>query len=158
MPSQEPTRKPKHPRARVSKSRGHAPVQQRSALPWALAIGAIGLGGYWLGTRGASSDAPQPTAPATAAAEHPVAPPSHTQPTVEGWDSSWDPLPGRPPPGPQGEAIVAAYTFAAKNPEIVSHIPCFCGCGQRGHKSVESCFVSERLPGGKPRWNPMGFG
>jgi hypothetical protein len=158
MPSQEPDRKPKRSRARVSK-RAAPPARKTSSLVWAAAIGAIGLGGYWLGTRGASSDAAPPAATPAVAAEHPAPlPPSPEQPAVPGWEASWDPLPGRLRPGPEGEAVAAAYTFAAKNPEIVSYIPCFCGCGQRGHKSVESCFVSERLPGGKPRWNPMGFG
>jgi hypothetical protein len=161
MPNQDSSRKQKRPRARAVKRTPPRPAGP-SPITWVLTLGALGLGGYWVVTRDAGPVAQQPQASTSVAAERPSPAATATdparQPAVAGWKSSWDPLPGRAPPGPEGEAIVEAYTFAANNPEIVQHIPCFCGCSQRGHKSVESCFVTERLPDGKPRWNPMGFG
>lgn len=34
-----------------------------------------------------------------------------------------------------------AYQFAVANPDIVQHIPCYCGCGAMGHTSNYSCYV-----------------
>ena len=34
-----------------------------------------------------------------------------------------------------------AYQFAVANPEVVDHIPCYCGCGSMGHTSNYSCYV-----------------
>jgi hypothetical protein len=35
-----------------------------------------------------------------------------------------------------------AYQFAVANPEIMTQLPCFCGCGGMGHTSNHSCFVA----------------
>lgn len=35
-----------------------------------------------------------------------------------------------------------AYQFAVANPEIMKHIPCYCGCGAMGHTSNYSCYVT----------------
>ena len=44
----------------------------------------------------------------------------------------------------QAEPVVVqeAYRFAAANPDVMRHIPCYCGCGPIGHTSVYSCHVS----------------
>ena len=34
-----------------------------------------------------------------------------------------------------------AYQFAAANPDVLSQIPCYCGCGNMGHTSNYSCYV-----------------
>jgi hypothetical protein len=34
-----------------------------------------------------------------------------------------------------------AYQFAVANPDIVQHIPCYCGCGAMGHTSNYACYV-----------------
>lgn len=34
-----------------------------------------------------------------------------------------------------------AYQFAVANPDIIQHIPCYCGCGNMGHTSNYSCYV-----------------
>ena len=36
------------------------------------------------------------------------------------------------------------YQFAAQHPEVMHYVPCFCGCGTRGHKDNHDCFVSAR--------------
>ena len=35
-----------------------------------------------------------------------------------------------------------AYQFAVANPDVMKHIPCYCGCGAMGHTSNYSCYVS----------------
>jgi len=34
-----------------------------------------------------------------------------------------------------------AYQFAIANPDVIQHIPCYCGCGDMGHTSNYSCYV-----------------
>ncbi len=38
--------------------------------------------------------------------------------------------------------VQTAYQFAAANPDIMKNIPCYCGCGNVGHTSNYSCYVS----------------
>ncbi len=35
-----------------------------------------------------------------------------------------------------------AYQFAVANPDVLKHIPCYCGCGAMGHTSNYSCYVA----------------
>ena len=35
-----------------------------------------------------------------------------------------------------------AYQFAAANPDVMQHIPCYCGCGAIGHASNYACYIS----------------
>jgi hypothetical protein len=46
------------------------------------------------------------------------------------------------------EVIRAAYKFAAEHPEVLSYVPCFCGCERTGHRGNEDCFVRERAVNG----------
>jgi hypothetical protein len=39
-------------------------------------------------------------------------------------------------------SVQQAYQFAYANPEVMTQIPCFCGCGAMGHTSNYSCYVS----------------
>ena len=56
-------------------------------------------------------------------------------------------FPGYPTPR-SPEVVRAAYTFAAEHPEILSYVPCFCGCERSGHRGNEDCFVRERAVNG----------
>lgn len=47
------------------------------------------------------------------------------------------------PPRPM-EVVTAAYHFAAEHPEILSYVPCFCGCERAGHQGNHDCFVRSR--------------
>ena len=47
------------------------------------------------------------------------------------------------PPRPV-EVVTAAYKFAAEHPEILSYVPCFCGCERSGHTGNGDCFVRQR--------------
>lgn len=39
--------------------------------------------------------------------------------------------------------VRTAYQFAAANPDVMKNIPCYCGCGNIGHTSNYSCYVSD---------------
>lgn len=38
--------------------------------------------------------------------------------------------------------VQTAYQFAAANPGLMKGIPCYCGCGNIGHTSNYSCYIS----------------
>ncbi|MBY0492893.1 MAG: PCYCGC domain-containing protein [Cyanobacteria bacterium] len=57
------------------------------------------------------------------------------------------------------DVVRATYDFAAQHPEILKYVPCYCGCGEQGHKANESCFVARRDPKGNVlQWDEHGFG
>jgi hypothetical protein len=35
-----------------------------------------------------------------------------------------------------------AYAFAVAHPDVMTQIPCYCGCGAIGHSSNYACYVS----------------
>jgi hypothetical protein len=41
-----------------------------------------------------------------------------------------------------------AYAFAVAHPEVLTQLPCYCGCGAIGHTSNYACYVSEAAPDG----------
>jgi hypothetical protein len=56
------------------------------------------------------------------------------------------------------EVISAAYRFAAEHPEVLSYIPCFCGCERSGHRGNEDCFVRARdVNGDVIEWEDHGM-
>ena len=61
-------------------------------------------------------------------------------------------LPRQPP------AVQAAYEFAARHPEVLERLPCFCGCERLGHSSNRQCFVSGRRADGRVTWDAHGMG
>lgn len=66
-------------------------------------------------------------------------------------------FPGYPMQRP-AEVVRAAYKFAAEHPEILSYVPCFCGCEQSGHRGNEDCFVRARdINGDVIEWEPHGM-
>jgi len=87
---------------------------------------------------------------ATAVSSKPLAP--HKQ-------ANLPPLPFGPrDPLPRPNQVVAAvFVFAAEHPEILTYVPCFCGCDHMGHKGNEDCFVKSRAPNGDVvQWEPHG--
>ena len=86
-----------------------------------------------------------------------VEPPARRQ--SQGYTGALPPLPqvqfasARPAP-----LTRAAYEFAARHPEVLKHVPCFCGCERNGHGNNEDCFVAKRSKEGAPEWNPHGIG
>jgi hypothetical protein len=54
--------------------------------------------------------------------------------------------------------VRAVYEFAARQPEVLRYVPCFCGCERNGHQGNEDCFVAARAPDGMPQWDYHGMG
>lgn len=110
--------------------------------------------GTWLVIR-----EPTPPAPATIAAPAsvperttaaPLAP--HPQRVLPSLPLDSYPL-ARPP-----EVTAAVYRFAAEHPEVLSYVPCYCGCERQGHRGNEDCFVADRGPNGDVTgWEPHGL-
>jgi hypothetical protein len=107
--------------------------------------------------------------PAQAATQAPVqtAAPAPSSPAAKVWlqppditDADIPPLPAVPFAYARPVEIVrAVYVFAAKHPEVLSHVPCFCGCESRGHRHNDDCFVTARDARGRPTvWEPHGVG
>jgi hypothetical protein len=76
-------------------------------------------------------------------------------------------LTGTLPPLPQVDfepvepmpVVRAVYEFAARHPEILSYIPCYCGCERVGHTGNQSCFVKSRdAQGHVTAWDTHGMG
>jgi hypothetical protein len=56
------------------------------------------------------------------------------------------------------EVVTAAYKFAAEHPEVLSYVPCFCGCERQGHRGNEDCFVKARdVNGDVVEWEDHGM-
>ena len=54
--------------------------------------------------------------------------------------------------------MAAVYKFAAEHPEVLSYVPCYCGCEQSGHRGNEDCFVAARNgKGDVTEWEPHGM-
>jgi hypothetical protein len=55
--------------------------------------------------------------------------------------------------------VKAVYEFAARHPEVLNYMPCFCGCERGGHRGNHDCFVSRRDAAGKvTEWSQHGVG
>ena len=100
---------------------------------------------------------------ATAAPQQPAAPATPT--ATESTDPNVMPaglpsLPTVPFPAAYPMPVVrTVFAFAAEHPEVLSKIPCFCGCQSRGHRHNDDCFVSGRDASGRvTAWEPHGLG
>jgi hypothetical protein len=127
----------------------------RSNGPWMMlglaAVAVVAVAFIYMRPRAA-----EPTAAEAAAAAAPVAYPqpikAHPQANLPqlqfpGYQTA------RPP-----ETIRAAYQFAAEHPEVLSYVPCFCGCERSGHRGNEDCFVRERdVNGDVIAWDDHGM-
>ena len=59
------------------------------------------------------------------------------------------PLPYVPQTAGPADLMRQAYVFAARNPDVLDYVPCYCGCGQTdGHVGNTDCFVESRAPNG----------
>lgn len=58
----------------------------------------------------------------------------------------------RPP-----DVIRAVYEFAARHPEVLRYVPCYCGCERFGHRGNDDCFVASRDAQGNVAWEPHGM-
>ena len=127
----------------------------------AIALGALA----GAGCRG--DDAARQNAP-VAQPRASVAPPQTSQVPAAG-SLPFEPVPpaytGELPPLPTSyyatprppDVIRAVYTFAARHPEVLHYVPCFCGCQRSGHSGNDDCFIKGREPNGRPVWDPHGM-
>jgi len=120
---------------------------------------------------GSSAAVDQQAASAPAPPPPPAPPTEQHAPAVNGLgndvtvapdmtDADIPPLPVTPFPAARPMEIVrAVYVFAAKHPEVLNQVPCFCGCESRGHRHNDDCFVASRDAKGRPTaWEPHGVG
>ncbi len=101
------------------------------------------------GDRGRQAENAEPTEVALATQEDPWV-------TIDGVD-----FPARMADAPAD--VQEAYVFAAKHPEVLQYMPCYCGCEQESppHQSNLDCFVDQiDRTGPRPRVmiDRMGFG
>ena len=54
------------------------------------------------------------------------------------------------------EVVAAVYEFAARHPEVLQFMPCYCGCEQLGHGANHDCFIRSRDANGRVQWNDHG--
>ena len=50
-----------------------------------------------------------------------------------------------------------AYEFAARRPDVIKYMPCFCGCWREEHRSNYDCFIDEVHADGRVDIDDMGF-
>jgi hypothetical protein len=136
------------------------PGRSRSFSPLlivALVAAAVALGGF-IYARNARNDA----APAQTQAAAQTPPPAAEVPEIARKPHPQKTLPPLPvqayaPPRPP-DVVRAAYVFAAEHPEVLSYVPCFCGCERAGHRGNEDCFVTARdAYGDVTEWEPHGL-
>ena len=70
---------------------------------------------------------------------------------------------GLPPSGCIGGSRDALHpnnpSIAARHPEVLQYVPCYCGCERMGHNGNHECFVKSRKPNGTvTEWEPHGIG
>jgi hypothetical protein len=144
-----------------SSPKGHSPAPPASKGINPLIIGAVlvalvgvGVLAFWRSPEPAS-----PTAPASTAADQALKPPVADAKAIARAEAvaklgprkqaNLPPIPfrGYAPPRSR-EVVTAAYQFAAEHPEILSYVPCFCGCENAGHGANTDCFVKARAENG----------
>jgi len=127
--------------------------------PSALTIAAIAGGAiaivaavYVIGSRPAAAPPPPPVAATVADVPEAAKHGPHPQ-------ANLPPLPFSPEqPARSPEVVRASYKFAAEHPEVLSYVPCYCGCEHSGHRGNEDCFVTARdAKGDVTQWEPHGM-
>lgn len=120
-----------------------------------IAVAAAGLAGS-VALVAAGEGRPQADLRPRAAAGAQIAPVATMKPHT-------GPLPALPrvsfdPPAPMA-LIQQVYEFAARHPEVLQYMPCYCGCQRIGHTANHSCFVKSRAADGRvTEWDSHGIG
>ena len=120
-----------------------------------IVVAALGLAGsvalLAAGERPAQGDTrPRAATGAQRASSLPMRPHSGPLPTLP--RVSFEP--------PRSMAVVQqVYEFAARHPEVLQYVPCYCGCERVGHSANHSCFVKSRAADGRvTEWDSHGIG
>jgi len=133
---------------------------RRSLFPLlaAAAIVVAAVVGVFVATRPAETT--PPAVPSTTAAVQPaVDQPPEAAKFGPHKQESLPPIPfdGSPTARPP-DVVRAAYQFAAEHPEVLSYVPCYCGCERSGHRGNDDCFVAARdAKGDVTQWEPHGM-
>jgi hypothetical protein len=144
---------------------GAPPGPPKRAVPPLIVVAVIvvaAIAGVLVATR--ASQAPPPADAQTATATPPPAstqPPADTVPSAARFgphkQDRLPPLPYEAMPARPPDVVRAAYVFAAEHPEILSYVPCYCGCERSGHRGNDDCFVAARdAKGDVTEWDPHG--
>ena len=139
----------------------------------AVAVAVVAGAGIFIASRSPEPASPDTTGATTQASDAPAAaapdapPPngaeaaavSETPFTPEGPnDLPMPPLPYAAQMSGSPEEVRQAYVFAARNPGLLSYVPCFCGCENDGHTSNADCFVASRDSNGAVKeWDTHGL-
>ena len=69
------------------------------------------------------------------------------------------PIPPVPyPPARPMPVVKEVFEFAAQHPEVLSYVPCYCGCERSGHRHNDDCFVRSRdTKGNVADWEMHGY-
>jgi len=106
----------------------------------------------------AATAEPQRPAATTTVAEPPLASVIPFTPPPAAYTGDLPPIPvSFYEPARPMEVVRAVYTFAARHPEVLHYVPCFCGCQNSGHKDNDDCFIQSRDATGRPTWEPHGM-
>jgi hypothetical protein len=54
--------------------------------------------------------------------------------------------------------VQQAYRFNVANPDVMTQLPCYCGCGSMGHTSNYSCYISSVDADGKVTYDTHALG
>jgi len=54
--------------------------------------------------------------------------------------------------------VQEAYRFAIANPDVLRQYPCYCGCGNMGHKNNRDCYIREARPDGSIEFETHALG
>ena len=54
--------------------------------------------------------------------------------------------------------VQRAYQFNVANPDIMTNIPCYCGCGSMGHTSNYDCYVAGENADGSIKYDTHALG
>ena len=143
----------KSPRTPTSPS-GPGPDSSSNTIVIASVVALVVLAGgvaYWRVSQPQPEPAAQPVAQTVAEPPAAALLGPHPQPNLP-------PLPFNPePPARPPDVVRAAYRFAAEHPEVLSYVPCYCGCEHAGHRGSEDCFVAARNEAGDVTdWEPHG--
>ena len=136
------------------------PRKAFSPLVWgAIIVVVFGFGGLalWRSTPSASPGTSSAGSPSGALAE--TQKPAEPDPKIVAKaeaaaklgphkQATLPPIPFQGAPPRPHEVVTAAYQFAAEHPEILSYVPCFCGCEHAGHTGNSDCFVKTRAANG----------
>lgn len=68
------------------------------------------------------------------------------------WEQAWPKLPVRESTRIRRIDVTGPAAFAARNAEVMRHIPCYCGACPPDHGSNLSCYVTGFQSDGSPTW------